>query len=159
MPLALSAALRPAALCAVLALGLLGCGGSANTLEGSLSDTYDLAFDRVDVQLVGGFLVVQYLQSASGARTLKLTVDLAGYTVSPGASINLAETGASGGPRGSMQRIVDSTISLPIDSGSLILDAVPAAGSPLGGNFSASFVTPKGRAVHGEFKIDAVSKP
>lgn len=144
-----------------LATSLAGgaCSSSPNTLEGSLSDVYGLEFDQVDAQLVGNFLVVQYLKSASGARTLKMAVDLQGYTVSPGAPISLTEMAAGGSPRGTLQRIVETTINLPLSTGSVTLDAVPTAGSPLSGSFSATFTMPQGRSLHGEFRVDAVKKP
>ena len=155
---------RPAiviAAAAALALGLgasAGCGSSANKLEGSLSDVYPLDFDTVDAQLVGSYLVVQYLRAADGGKTIKLSVDLTGYTVSPGAAIDLAAPGAASSHRGIFQRIVDANLDLPIATGTLTLDAVPAAAMHLGGSFGATFTMPAGRSLHGDFSVDKVGK-
>ena len=160
MPIFRRASPVAVALIAALALAVTpGCGSSPNTLEGSLSDVYGLDFDTVNAQLIGGYLVIEYVRTAGGGKTLKISVDLTGYTVSAGAAISLLEKGPSGGPRGTLQRIVESTIDLPLMSGSLTLDAVPAAGMPLGGSFSAAFTMPSGRSVRGEFRVDKVGQP
>ena len=142
----------------VIVAGSPGCASSPNKLEGSLGDVYDLDFATVDAQLVGSFLVVQYVRAASGGKTIKMSVDLTGFTVSPGAAISLVEKGATGGPRGTLQRIVEATTDLPLATGSLTLDAVPAPGMHLGGSFGATFSMPAGRALRGEFGVDRVGK-
>lgn len=142
-----------------LAVGVSGCGGAANKLEGSLSDVYPLDFDTVDAQLVGSYLVLQYVRASDGGKTLKLSVDLTGYTVSPGAAIDLAAAGAASAHRGTFQRIVEANIELPIATGTLTLDAVPTANMHLGGSFGATFTMPAGRSLHGDFSVDKVGKP
>jgi hypothetical protein len=147
---------RHAAFVLAAALALAGCGSAPNRLQGSLSDQYSLDFDTVDAQLVGGYLVVSYVRTATMAKTLKLTVELTGYQVVAGAEIDLAAKAPSGSPRGTFSRVDATTINLPFSSGGITLDAVPAAGAHLGGHFHATFTMPAGRALDGDFSVDKV---
>jgi hypothetical protein len=146
-------------LCAALLAPLAGCGSSSNQLSGSLSDIYPLDFDAVQVQLVSSYLVVAYVKSATGEKTIKLTLDLTGFDVAPGAEIDLAGKAAGGGPRGTLQRITGSSVDLPIAMGGITLDAVPTVGKHLGGHFHAVFSRPAGRALSGDFSTDSVAAP
>lgn len=136
-----------------------GCGGSPNKLSGSLSQIYNLDFDSVQVSMIQSFLVVEYDKAGSQGKTLKMTVDLTGYTVVPSLEINLAEKAPSGSVRGTLQQIVSTMTDFTMTSGGLTLDAVPTVGQHLGGHFHATFSTPMGRSLDGDFSVDKVIQP
>jgi hypothetical protein len=92
---------------------------------------------------------------------LKCTVDLAGLTVTPGEPIDLLELSA-GVPRGTLQRIVQSTIDIPIHTGTLTLDDVPAGGVELAGRFRTTLPATSGggpgRTLNGDFEAVVVQR-
>lgn len=147
-----------------LALSLLvcaaaACGSEPNRLYGSADEIYDLSFDSVAVSKVSSYLVIEYLKGT--AKVLKCTVDLAGLTVTPGQAIDLLQL-SSGVPRGTLQRVVQSTIEIPIQYGTLTLDGVPVAGVELSGSFRTTLPSTTGgaagRTLNGDFDAVVVEK-
>jgi hypothetical protein len=141
------------------ALGLVpACGSPSNRLFGSVSEIYDLGFDKVQVSTIGSFVVVEYLRTSGGvtvAKPAKLSVDTTGLTVSAGQSIDLTEAVASG-TRGTLQRIEQTPTDLPIGNGFVVFDQVPAADSKLGGRFRTTLTDPAGRTCNGDFSAKVI---
>lgn len=134
----------------VLSLAALtSCGDSANRLFGSVSETYPLDFESVQLSTIDQFLVIEYLKGTS--KVLKVAVNLTGLTVTPGQDIDLAAT-VAGGSRGTLQRIVEATIDLPLERGTLVLDAAPQPDAVLSGRFRTTLSSPNGRTLNGDFK-------
>jgi hypothetical protein len=131
-------------------LGLAACGTPPNHLSGSLSEVYSLDFSTVTLQQVGSFVVVAYVQADTNAKTAKLSVDLTALTVTPGRPIDLTGP-VAGGPRGTLQRIVDTTIDLPIQLGTVTFDQAPTVGAHLSGSFAATLSDLAGRTLDGGF--------
>ena len=132
-----------------LLLCLAGCGSAKNRLFGSVSEAYNLDFDSVQASTVGEYLVIEYLKG--GGKVAKLAVNLTGLTVQPGQEIDLKATVGSG-VRGTLQRIVEATIELPIERGTLVLDQTPTAGGLLSGRFRTTLSSPSGRTLNGDFE-------
>lgn len=143
----------------LLVVATAACGSDSNRLYGSASEVYDLSFDTVEVSKVSTFLVIEYLKGT--AKVMKCTVDLAGLTVTPGQPIDLLALSA-GIPRGTLQRIVQSTIDIPIQSGTLTLDSVPTGGAELTGRFRTTLPSATGgaagRTLNGDFDEVVVQK-
>jgi hypothetical protein len=144
---------------ALLVVATAACGSDPNRLYGSADEIYDLSFDSVAVSKVSTYLVIEYLRGT--AKVLKCTVDLAGLTVSPGQPIDLLEQVANA-PRGTLQRIVESTVEIPIQFGTLTLDGVPAGGVELTGRFRTTLPSvtggAAGRTLNGDFEAVVVQK-
>ena len=147
--------------CAALALALTvaagGCGSAKNRLFGSVDEVYDLSFNSVNLQTVSGFLVVEYVQ-ASGAKVAKLSANLSDVTVKGGQPIDLT-TMVGSQPRGTLQRVQQTTIQLPIQQGTLTLDEPVTAGANLSGQFRTTLSDPMGRTLNGDFSATVVAPP
>ena len=135
-------------LCLALAMGLGSCGDDKNKLFGSVSEVYPLDFDAVSVSIVGSFLVVEYTKGAG--KVVKLSVSNENLTVVPGQAIDLLAPITSGN-RGTLQRILSTTIELPMMTGTLTLDGVPKVGSELTGHLRTLLSVPSGRTLNGDF--------
>ena len=140
----------------LLALALTGCGGSS--LEGSLRQAVDLAFDDVEVLRGTDEVAVAYVRS-SGDTALQVTASLTGLQLQPGDVLNLAEKLSATQQRGVLSRNVknDALQRLPsLERGSLRFDGELKPGSRVGGSFNATFVQgptePMGRTVAGTFQ-------
>lgn len=142
----------------LIALALLGasCGEEKNRLFGSVSEVYDLGFDRVEIGIVGQALVVEYLRGPT-AKVVKLAFNGAGRTITPGQDIDLTEI-VDSQPRGTLQRIVEGTQDLPLLRGQLVLDQVPAPGQTLSGRFRTMLSSPMGRTLNGDFEGTVVQR-
>jgi hypothetical protein len=134
---------RKVALIALWA-ALAACGGSANTLEGSLADETSLAFDHVLLQQSGNTVAVSYLRSlpAGGGSdlVLKVVVDATGLDLSKGLTIDLTQALSSGAARGSFTRAVsgDSRGDFPpLTRGNITFDGAAVQGKGLSGHFNA----------------------
>lgn len=126
----------------------VGCGEDKNKLSGSVAEVYPLGFDSVQVSIQGSFLVVEYAKGSG--KVVKLSVSNENLTVQPGQSIDLTEA-VTNGKRGTLQRIVETTIDLPMMTGTLTLESVPKTGAELTGHFRALLSAPAGRTLNGDF--------
>ena len=147
-----------ALLCAGV-LALAACGGTGNSLSGSVSEVYSLDFDGVAATIFDRYLIIEYTRAAEGAsaggKVVKLTVDMTGLIVEPGKEIDLTEA-VGQGARGSLQQVLGQTVEFPMATGTLILNQVPAGGGKVSGRFFTRLTNPSGRTLNGEF--DAVAK-
>ncbi len=125
-----------------------GCEEDKNKLFGSVSEVYPLAFDAVSVSIQGSFLVIEYTKGSG--KVVKLSLSNENLTVQPGQSIDLLMPVTSG-TRGTLQRIVETTIELPMMTGTLTLDGVPKVGAQLTGHFRTLLMVPSGRTLNGDF--------
>lgn len=68
----------------------------ANWLDGSLLETYDLAFDQVRARLYSSEMAVEYIFDPEGTAkvALRITVDVEGGQLEAGKSYNLANRGS-----------------------------------------------------------------
>ncbi len=128
--------------------GLAGCEEDKNKLFGSVSEVYPLAFDAVAVSIQGSFLVIEYTKGAG--KVVKLSVSNENLNVQPGQAIDLLMPVTSG-KRGTLQRIVETTVDLPMETGTLTLDGVPKPGAELTGHFRTLLTAPSGRTLNGDF--------
>ncbi|MEK7703596.1 MAG: hypothetical protein AAB426_01445 [Myxococcota bacterium] len=62
---------------ASLAMTAVACGGPASSLEGSIGESYPLAFDRVEIRRQDDFLLIEYLKDIAGGtnKICKIVVD------------------------------------------------------------------------------------
>jgi hypothetical protein len=146
--------MRPVLSILLLACGLASCGSDANRLYGSLSQSYKLDFDRVQIIRVGEDVSVEY-QRLSGqnisAKVAKLTVRVGDLANLAGNDVDLTEL-VGGLPRGTMQRVETSTTDFPLQIGTVKFDQEPAAGTELSGKFHTTLSDPAGRTLNGDFK-------
>lgn len=132
---------------APLALGLLllpRCG-SQSSLSGSLSEVFPLDVNAVTVSANSEAFQVSYLFSQAGNTDLvvQLTVGLAGLTLSPGSTVDLAGALPDGSPRTVVTHQLHGqpTLVLPaIQTGSLSLAAGGQSGQDTRGSFTLAFV-------------------
>ena len=147
--------LRPPWLFAVT-VALCGCGGSS--LDGSLRQVVDLAFDDVELRRTTDEVAVAFVRT-SGDTALQVTATVTGLELKPGVVINLAEKLSATQQRGILSRNVrnDATTRFPaLERGSLQLDGELQTATRVSGSFNATFVQgptePMGRTVSGTFE-------
>jgi hypothetical protein len=130
-------------------LCVAACGGSSNSLEGSLSATVSLDFTAVVIQSTSSAVAIQYTRPGPGGTgtdvALQITANVTGLDLSKPISIDLTEM-VGNAPRGSVTRLVsgDTRTSLPaIQSGhgKLTFDGPVVAGKSVSGSFSVLFAT------------------
>lgn len=84
----------------LLACALCGCGGPGGSLDGSLSDAYDLSFDTVRARLYASDLAIEYVNEKDEV-VVRLTIKRAVREPKPGETYDLVTggdvTGTSGG--------------------------------------------------------------
>jgi hypothetical protein len=134
---------------AALALPCLSCSSNANKLYGSMSQIYDLSFNRVNIVLEGSSASIEYVDNSSGDPAV-LIVDFANIQNVAGSSIDLTQLD-SGQPRGVLQRISNVTTDFPIERGTVTFDQVPQVGSQLTGTFDITVTLPAGYTLDGNF--------
>ena len=119
-------------------LFLLACAALApNSLDGSLTESYDLAFDTTDARLYTSELAIEYVQDPEGAAAVVLRVTLdADVDPKAGKIYDLVE-------HGEITQSDALQSSLPtLDKGTIELDEYGSDdGAKVEGKFSASFVT------------------
>ena len=143
-----------------LSLGVTGCGDDANRLYGSVSEVYPLDFDKVGVSLQGNFLVIEYTKAStatSAGKVAKLSVLTDGLMVKPGQAIDLTEMVGTAS-RGTLQRVLESTVELTMMRGTLTLDGFPTAGKQLSGHFATTLSNPSGRTLNGDFQATVLQQ-
>jgi hypothetical protein len=134
-------------------LFLLACKALApNSLDGSLTESYDLAFDTTDARLYTSELAIEYVEDPEGAATVVLRVTLdADVEPKAGKSYDLVE-------HGEITQSGALNTTLPeLDQGELDLeDYGDKAGDKVVGSFDASFVTDEGQTLQleGRFKTE-----
>jgi hypothetical protein len=132
---------------------LLGCNVLApNYLDGSLTESYDLAFDETQARLYTSELAIEYVDDPQGAATVVLRVTL-DTEVEPkrGKSYDLVE-------HGEITQSGALNTSLPdLEEGEIELDEYgDERGAKVEGSFSAAFVTGDGETLQlqGGFKTE-----
>jgi hypothetical protein len=134
-------------------LFLLACKALApNSLDGSLTESYDLAFDTTDARLYTSELAIEYVEDPEGTATVVLRVTLK-TDVEPkaGKSYDLVKYGDI------TQSDATNTTLPPLDEGTLELeDYGTKSGDKIVGSFDASFVTDEGQTLQleGRFKTE-----
>ena len=139
-----------------LLAAVLGCSGG-NALDGSIGEAFDLSFSTVELRRSPTAFQVTYLQSEGREVVARITVATAGLDL--GEPIELGGEYAPGHSRTTVTRAVDGSpvLVLPrVGSGSMELDALPAAGQVVSGDFSLSFAEGgdigAGRTLSGSFE-------
>lgn len=144
-------------LCFVAIAFLAACGTPPNHLDGSVLEVHDMTFDTVAISRVDAYLTIEYVNSKTSAKVAKLSVYVADLTIAAGNTVDL--TGSVGtNPRATLQRVVEATIDLGIERGTLTFDKPPDVGSETVGKFRITTKTPAGRTFNGEFKASVVQK-
>mgnify|MGYP000907691758 CR=1 FL=1 len=130
---------------------LLACGTADNRLFGSVSEVYELQFDKVVINRIDKQIAIEY-QKANGAKTVKLAIYIADLTIDANSSIDL--TGMVGNvPRASIQRIVETTaVDMQLEQGTITFSGPPDAGATVSGTFRTRTSMPAGRTLNGDFK-------
>ena len=114
---------------------------SANYLDGSLTESYDLGFDAVRVRLYTAELSIEYVAKGSGGEqvALRVTVDTNDAQLAAGTVYDLTTQGSITQGDGTGSPLPD------LDSGDLTLSSYSGAdGSAVGGKFDARFITDVG---------------
>ncbi len=149
----------PVRLLAVLAVvGLVGCGGFENRLEGSISSSFSLDFDSVKVRKQDVSLIVEYIKQ-SGATTTKVAKMVLDTENLRGLGKDSKVDGQLFKDRVVVQREAPSGGDYPeVQSGELEFgDFEFKAGGKVSGSFNVGFVN--GRTLYGEFsgKVEEVA--
>ena len=135
---------------ALALLALVSCGDAPNRLYGSVSEVYELQFDKVVINRIDKQLVIEY-QKANGGKTLKLSIYVADITIEANTTFEL--TGTVGNvARATTQRIVESTINLELEQGTITFNQAPDAGATVSGTFRSRTSNPTGRTLNGNFQ-------
>ena len=134
-------------------LFLLACQALApNSLDGSLTESYDLAFDETRARLYDSELAIEYVEDPQGTQTVVLRVTL-DTDVEPkaGKSYDLVE-------HGEITQSGALNTSLPdLDEGDIALEEYgDDNGAKVVGSFDAAFVTGDGETLQlqGRFKTE-----
>lgn len=143
-----------------LLLASAACSDDENKLSGSMSQVYDLGFDRVDLIRQGDSISVEYVRGdgPGAGKTAKLVVNLAGIAEVGGKSIDLTEV-VGGAPRGTLQRVQSVTTDYPIQRGTIVFDQAPDPGAEVSGHFNTTVSNPAGRTLNGEFSAKVTTVP
>jgi len=137
-------------LCALaLLLPSLSCSGGANSLDGSLSQMYDVSYDNVSILLQGTAVSIQYLKSDGSGWVV--VADTANIVDVSGSTIDLTQPLVSGQPRGVLEYVGAVTTDFSLQRGSIVFDQVPKVGTKLTGNFATTTSKPSGYTLDGNF--------
>jgi hypothetical protein len=143
----------------LLVLASAACGKDANRLYGSVSQIYDLDFDRVRISRVADQVSIAYLRDET--KVAKLTVVVGDLANMAGNDIDLMEI-VKGLPRGTMQRVEQTTTDFTLQVGKVHFNQEPTVGTELSGSFHTTLADPApGRTLNGEFqaKVEEVELP
>jgi hypothetical protein len=132
---------------------LFSCGGG-NSLTGSITEVYpDLSFTTVNIYQQDSDLVLEYRQGADGMGgwAAKLAIYTADLTIQAHNSIDLP--GAVGNSkRATLYRIIEGSVELGIQTGTIVFDAPPTPGKTTSGHFNITTADPAGRTLNGNFQ-------
>ncbi|MBI5543446.1 MAG: hypothetical protein HY901_06125 [Deltaproteobacteria bacterium] len=153
-----------AATAAAMALALGSCSGPS--LDGSLSEAFDLSFSSMLIRRSEKALQLSYLKSEGREVVVAVTVATEGLGLKPGARVELGGEYAPGHPRTVVSRAVDGepvrTLP-PVLKGTLTVDQLPTSGSTVTGDFSVSFGeggdVGSGRTLFGNFSAKVELAP
>lgn len=126
---------------------LIGCGGSANSLSGSIADFdyWNLGFDSVDIRLFDEGLKIRYLREVEGAEELDIVASVmvltSGTNITAGEDIDL-------GLYGEVDRFVRV-----YEDGALVVDDHPFPGIQSGKIRFSKLSATDGGPVEGEFFV------
>lgn len=148
-------------------VALFGCGQGA-TLDGSLTQEVDLAYERATLEVLPGSLSLRFLKARGDQwdTPLKVAVHLSDQPeVRAGTVLDLAEVLEGGIQRGSVTRNVyqDEHTTFPgIARGEFSLSKSPEKSKTAEGRFSVTFEQgsefASGRAVFGSFAAEVVTR-
>jgi hypothetical protein len=145
---------------------LLIASCSSNSLDGSLSEAFDLSFSSVLIRRSPEAVQVTYYQSAGNEIVIRMTVNIKGIDVSHGAKIDLSQESSPGHPRAAVSRAMnDEPVRQlpPVARGQLSLGGDPTPGKNCSGDFSVSFGTGgdlgSGRTLEGQFSTKVEGTP
>ena len=147
-------------LSSVVVAAAVACGQGANSLSGSLSETFDLDVSQVHILRNDEALVVSYEHNAGRDidLVLRFTLALDQLSLQTGRSVNIAGYTDGGTLRGTFLHNAagEPARVLPdVSIGEFTLDKGGNPGDDTSGSFSASFVSDgsygSGRAVSGTF--------
>lgn len=124
-----------------LALALAGallataCANTPNSLNGSLSDVYDIHFESVRARIYSSELAIEYVD-VTGAVPVRVTLRLVDTVPAAGTSYDLAEVGDVTGRS-------DDDVEIPrFNTGKLDLDAYErTSGALVSGSFRSKYST------------------
>ncbi len=134
---------------AAVALSASACADAPNTLNGSLSDVYDIHFEQVRARLYSSELAIEYVD-VTGAVPVRVTLRLADAVVTPDTSYDLTEVGDITGRS-------DSDVEIPrFSTGKLDLDDYePVSGALISGEFRSKYATSRDSlTLNGDFETD-----
>ena len=134
----------------------LGCGGPDNSLEGSISESFSLGFDRVVIFKQGETLRIEYLKDKAGTtqkvcKVIVLTEDLGlkdGSRIKGDAFMQLV----------TIDRLAPGGAFPDVKSGQIEFDDYSfKAGGKMKGKFEAVFVNGRTLSGHFDAKVEEVS--
>ncbi len=145
---------RAAVLIIGAALGLAGCGGPPNSLEGSIGESFPLDFDRVRVRKQDEHLLIEYLKDLGGTthKMLKIVIDTDDLNLGDGTEITdeaflehvvIQRHAAEGGDFPEVKSGAIRFRELGFDAGDRVdgdFDALLVNGRTLNGNFDAELI-------------------
>ena len=144
--------MKAALMAGLAALAFGACGGELDTLEGSVSDFYPLAFESVRARLYGSELAIEYVRE-DGETAVRVTVRRDERDPNGPGAIDLGDFGDLTGSAGGVELP-------PFVDGRLVLDAYrPRAGARVEGSFEAKVESGQTRlSVRGTFstRLDLV---
>lgn len=123
-----------------LLLGLFGCGGSGNSLSGSIATTHGLSFDTVTLRQLDTAYVVAYLRTAKMETVARVVYDPRGMSVPIGQQLQL-DFGQNGKPGNAAvsRATADGLTFPPAQSGTFVFDNDPLGSGDVSGHFGVLF--------------------
>jgi hypothetical protein len=124
-----------------IALIVIACSSSSNSLTGSVSQEYDLSYNSVVILLQASSIQIKYV--GDNGDPCLLAVDIGDLQSIAGVSIKLTDIDpGTGQVRGTIDNIGSDGVTdqLPITRGNVIFDQTPKVGANLSGQFNATFV-------------------
>jgi hypothetical protein len=129
---------------------IMGCGGPGNSLSGSISESFSLDFDVVQVRKQDLALIIEYIKNVQGGtnKACKLVVDTSNLAITSNSNIK----GDTFLKRVTVSRVAPTGGDFDkMKSGSMHFDDYSFKdGGSMAGTFDAIF--DNGRTIHGSFE-------
>ena len=141
--------MRRLSLALLLAFSALGCADTPNSLNGSLSEVYDIHFEHVRARIYTSELAIEYVD-VNGAVPVRVTLRLADTTIVPGTTYDLAQVGDITGRS-------DNDIEIPrFSEGKVTLDEYTReSGALVVGDFKSKYATSRDSlTLSGDFETE-----
>jgi hypothetical protein len=134
----------------LLLLPILACSNAGDSLNGSVSQVYDLSFNSITITQYDQQVQIEYV--GDNGDPAVLTVNISDLSPISGSSINLVSmVPGTQQFRGVLQNVGTVTKELDIEIGSVVFNQVPTVGSSLSGSFSTTLSDPAGYTLDGTF--------